>query len=82
VVGAGIVGLSIAYQLARHRAGRVSVLEKGPEVAEGSTGASSAVLRQRYSHDEVVRLARDGVAAYRSWPESRAPASSTSGCSG
>jgi glycine/D-amino acid oxidase-like deaminating enzyme len=69
VVGAGIVGLSIAYQLARHRAGRVSVLEKGPEVAEGSTGASSAVLRQRYSHDEVVRLARDGVAAYRSWPE-------------
>jgi glycine/D-amino acid oxidase-like deaminating enzyme len=43
------------------------VLEKAGAVAEGSTGASSAVLRQRYTHDEVVRLARDGVAAYRGW---------------
>jgi glycine/D-amino acid oxidase-like deaminating enzyme len=67
VVGAGIVGLSIAYQLARHRAGRVTVLEKGPAVAEGSTGASSAILRQRYSYAEVIQLARDGVAAYASW---------------
>jgi glycine/D-amino acid oxidase-like deaminating enzyme len=67
VVGAGIVGLSIAYQLARHRAGRVTVLEKGPAVAEGSTGASSAILRQRYSHAELIQLARDGVAAYASW---------------
>jgi glycine/D-amino acid oxidase-like deaminating enzyme len=67
VVGAGIVGLSIAYQLARHRAGRVMVLEKGAAVAGGSTGASSAVLRQRYSHPEVIQLARDGVAAYANW---------------
>jgi len=67
VVGAGIVGLCIAYQLARHRAGRVTVLEKGPAVAEGSTGASSAILRQRYSHAELIQLARDGVAAYASW---------------
>jgi glycine/D-amino acid oxidase-like deaminating enzyme len=67
VIGAGVIGLSIAYQLARHRAGRVTVLEKGPAVAEGSTGASSAVLRQRYSYPELIRLARDGVAAYASW---------------
>ncbi|MET0697043.1 MAG: FAD-dependent oxidoreductase, partial [Acidimicrobiia bacterium] len=40
VVGAGIIGSSIAYQLARHGVGRVVALDKGKGPAEGSTGAS------------------------------------------
>ena len=69
IVGAGIIGLSIAYQLARRGAGRITVLEKASAVAEGSTGASSAVLRQRYSNPEMIRLARDGLRAYSNWAE-------------
>jgi len=69
IVGAGIIGLSVAWQIARRSALRVAVLEKAPAVAEGSTGASSAVCRFRYSIDEVVFLARDGINAYRHWRE-------------
>ncbi|MFV1989332.1 MAG: NAD(P)/FAD-dependent oxidoreductase [Acidimicrobiales bacterium] len=67
VVGGGIVGLSIAYQLSRRQAGRVIVLEKGSAVGQGSTGASSACLRLRYSNTEVIQLALDGLNTYRDW---------------
>lgn len=67
IVGAGIVGLSIAWQLARRSRMRIAVLERGLGVGEGSTGASSAVCRYRYTRDETVCLARDGIAAYREW---------------
>ena len=69
VIGAGIIGLSIAYQLARRDAGRVVVLEKGAGVGEGSTGASSACIRLRYTHTEIIRLAQSGMTIYRQWPE-------------
>ena len=58
VVGAGIIGSSIAYQIARRSPQRVVVLEKGAGVAEGSTGASSSIVRCKYTYPEVVRLAR------------------------
>ncbi|HEC08942.1 MAG TPA: FAD-binding oxidoreductase [Acidimicrobiales bacterium] len=69
VVGAGIIGLNIAFQLARNSDLRVLVLEKGPNVAQGSTGASSAVMRARYTHPEMAMAARDGLHAYRNWAE-------------
>ena len=68
VVGAGIIGSSIAYQIARRSTLRVVVLEKGAGVAEGSTGASSSIVRCKYTHPEVVRLARQGQEAYGDWP--------------
>ena len=67
IVGAGIIGLSIAWQLARRSSLRIAVLEKGAGLGEGSTGASSAVCRHRYSSDEMIELARDGITAYRYW---------------
>lgn len=67
VVGAGIIGLSIAWQLARRSSARVLVLEKGASVGEGSTGASSAICRYRYSTDEMINCARDGIHAYQNW---------------
>jgi glycine/D-amino acid oxidase-like deaminating enzyme len=67
IVGAGIIGSSIAYQIARRSPRRVVVLEKGAGVAEGSTGASSSIVRCKYTHPEVVRLARHGQEAYRDW---------------
>jgi sarcosine oxidase subunit beta len=67
IVGAGIIGVSIAWQLARRSKLKILVLEKGVGVGEGSTGASSAVCRFRYSLDEMIHLARDGIYAYRDW---------------
>ncbi len=69
IIGAGIIGLCTAYQLARRASLKILVLEKGQGLGEGSTGASSAVLRHRYSFDQMVYLARDGINAYRSWSE-------------
>jgi glycine/D-amino acid oxidase-like deaminating enzyme len=45
------------------------VVDKGMGPGEGSTGASSAVCRFKYTHPEMVRLAREGIEAYRRWPE-------------
>jgi glycine/D-amino acid oxidase-like deaminating enzyme len=67
IAGAGIIGLSIAWQLARRSSLSIVVIEKGAGVGEGSTGASSAICRVRYSVDETLLLARDGVQAYRHW---------------
>ncbi|MFO7548765.1 MAG: FAD-dependent oxidoreductase [Acidimicrobiia bacterium] len=68
VVGGGIVGAAIGYQLAR-RSVQVVVLDKGAGPAEGSTGASSSISRCRYTDPRVVRLALDGQRAYRNWSE-------------
>jgi sarcosine oxidase subunit beta len=69
VVGSGIIGSSIAYQLARHDAGRVIALDKGAGPAEGSTGSSSSICRCRYTYPEMVRLAYHGQESYGHWSE-------------
>ena len=68
IAGAGIIGLSIAWELARRSDLKIAVLEKGASTGEGSTGASSAICRYRYSMDEMLRLASDGISAYKNWP--------------
>ena len=67
IVGAGIVGSSIALELAR-RGLQVLVVEK-EAVGGGSTGASSACIRQGYGREEAIRLARDGLKAWERWRE-------------
>jgi glycine/D-amino acid oxidase-like deaminating enzyme len=67
IAGGGIIGLSIAWQLARRSKLSIAVIEKGADVGEGSTGASSAICRVRYSIDQTLLLARDGIHAYRNW---------------
>ena len=67
LIGAGIIGLSTAYQIARRSKLKITVLEQGGELGLGSSGASSAICRHRYSRNEMVELARDGILAYRNW---------------
>lgn len=69
VVGAGIIGSSIAYQLARRTSGRIVVLDKGAGPSEGSTGASSAIIRTFYTQPNLVKLALHGQEAYRNWSD-------------
>ena len=60
VIGAGVIGASVAFHLARMRAGRVLVLERNA-IGTGTTAQSSGILRTHYSVRENVELAR------RSW---------------
>ena len=69
IAGGGIIGMSAAFQIARRSNCSVMVADKGVGPGEGSTGASSAVCRFKYTHPEMVRLAREGIEAYRRWPE-------------
>jgi glycine/D-amino acid oxidase-like deaminating enzyme len=67
VIGGGIIGVSSAYQLARRGLRRVAILEKGPHVAAGSTGQSSAVVRQRYANIELIQLAYASLQMFQGW---------------
>jgi sarcosine oxidase subunit beta len=69
IIGGGIMGMSIAHQIARRSRLSVAVLEKGLGLGEGSTGGSSAITRQRYTKIESVRVARDGNVIWRNWAE-------------
>ncbi|HEV7574900.1 MAG TPA: FAD-binding oxidoreductase [Caldimonas sp.] len=60
VIGAGVIGTSIAYHLAAFGARDVVVLDRGP-VGSGTSSQSSGILRTHYSVPENVEL------ALRSW---------------
>ena len=60
VIGAGVVGCSVAWHLAELGAKRVLVLERA-QIGAGTTAMSSGILRTHYSVPENVELAR------RSW---------------
>lgn len=57
VVGAGVIGASVAYHLARLGAVRVLLLEQG-QIGEGTGAQSSGILRTHYSVESNARLAR------------------------
>lgn len=69
IVGAGIMGLQIAHQISRRAPRSIVIVEKSPNVGEGSTGASCAILRHRYSHPEMMMVSRDSMKAHRNWAE-------------
>lgn len=66
VVGAGIMGCSIAFQLAKRNAGRVLVLDKG-HVGQGATGRSSALVRMHYTFEPEVMLAVKSLEMFKDW---------------
>lgn len=66
VLGAGVMGASIAFHLARRKAGRILVLDKG-DVAGGGSGRSSALVRMHYSFPPEVDLAVESLAIFRDW---------------
>ncbi len=56
IVGAGIVGASIAWHLARRNAGVIRVLERADTPASGSTGRATGGFRAQYGTEINVRL--------------------------
>jgi sarcosine oxidase subunit beta len=64
VVGGGAIGVSIAYHLARMRAGRVLLLER-TQLGGGTTAQSSCIVRTHYSVPQNVVLAKAGLDVFR-----------------
>jgi sarcosine oxidase subunit beta len=68
IVGAGVMGASIAFHLAERRAGRIRVLEQS-HVATGASGRSSALVRMHYAFPPEVRLARLSLDYFTAWED-------------
>lgn len=64
VIGAGVIGASVAYHLAKRGLTRIVVLDKHV-LASGGTGRSAAIVRQHYSSEELVRMMRRSLAVFR-----------------
>jgi glycine/D-amino acid oxidase-like deaminating enzyme len=68
IVGGGVIGTSLAFQLARRRAGRVVLLEKAFTGA-GASGKSAAVVRTKDSTPLTTAMARAGLRLYEHFGE-------------
>ena len=68
VIGAGIVGASCAFHLA-DRGARVTVVDRAPAPATGSTGRSAAGIRAQFSHPENVAMSLHSMKAFDAFPE-------------
>ena len=60
IIGGGVMGTSIAFHLARRKAGKVLLLEKS-HLSAGSSGKSGANIRQHYSHPLLAGMAQSGL---------------------
>ncbi len=68
ILGAGVMGASIAFHLAKRKAGRIVVLEKD-NIGQGNSGRSSALVRMHYSFPPEVQLAVKSLEMFNHWKE-------------
>ena len=67
VIGGGIIGCAIAYELAR--GGRsVACVEKNTTAGSGSTANSCAIIRTHYSTLDGAALAKANYPYWEDWP--------------
>ena len=68
IVGAGVMGASIAFHLAQRKAGRIVIIDKD-HVGHGGSGRSSALIRMHYSFPAEVQLALVSLQMFEHWGE-------------
>ncbi len=68
ILGAGVMGTSIAFHLARRNAGNIVVIEK-EHFGSGGSGRSSALIRMHYSFAPEVQLALVSLRMFQNWQE-------------
>jgi sarcosine oxidase subunit beta len=68
IIGGGVHGASLAYHLARKRAGRVLLIER-KFLAAGPTGRSTAMVRRYYGMDFFTRTASAAADVFQHWPD-------------
>src|SRR5437016_3908802 len=68
VVGGGVMGASITYHLSKQKAGRVLLLER-QALCSGTTARSGAIVRQHYSNDFTIRMAKESLHIFQHFDE-------------
>ncbi len=70
IIGGGVMGASIAHSLARQggSGNRVVLLER-QALCTGTTGRSGAIVRQHYSNDFTIRMARDSLHIFQQFDD-------------
>ena len=68
IIGAGVIGAGVALELSRRGLATVSV-ERLPGAGQGSTSASSAVVRFNYSTRAGVAMSVEGLGYWLAWRE-------------
>jgi sarcosine oxidase subunit beta len=67
VIGAGVVGCSVAAALAEAGGGAVTIVDRAPGPGMGSTSASSAIVRFHYSTYQGVAAAWEAKHCWEDW---------------
>jgi sarcosine oxidase subunit beta len=68
IIGAGIMGCAIAHALAERGMTDIVVLERD-QIARGSTADAAGGIRQQFSTETNIRLARESVRVWEAFPE-------------
>ena len=68
IVGGGVMGLGIAYQLARRGLDDVVVLERG-YLAQGASGRNGGGVRMQWSTEQNVRLMQESIELCRGFAQ-------------
>jgi len=66
VIGAGVVGCSVALELRRH-GWDVDVVDKNGDAGHGSTSASCGIVRRFYSQPEMIAMAHESASIWDDW---------------
>ncbi len=61
IVGGGLSGTAVAWQLTRRAAGRVILLEQELSLGTHATAQNAAMIRHLVEHPAMARLAREGA---------------------
>lgn len=77
IIGGGIIGINIAYQLALRGATNVMVLERDT-LASGSIGRAMGGIRQQFADELDIRFSLAGVRFYEQFTSEQNPARLTS----
>ena len=65
VIGAGVIGTSVALFLSR--SGVKTTVAERDHICAGTTGQSGGIVRQHYSQTWTAALARDALAVFQDW---------------
>ena len=69
VIGAGVIGTSIAYHLAKRGCRDVIVLEKEETIGSGSSAKAAGGIRQQFCNEVNIRLSIESIKFFECFEE-------------